>query len=132
SVRKGGNGNANLNGSLLCDHGSTLEQTFSNGCQTFYALNYDQWGTPICSSPTATCWKDITCSAYGPNDLPPQSTVNNPTPICIAAKNGEVQAFEKGVYNRFEDPNNGFGGCGKNYWPTTQAQADQLFKPVDQ
>ncbi len=132
SARKGGSGGANLNGSLLCDHGKTLAETFSTGCQTFYGLNYDVWGMPTCSANGVQCWKDIDWSSYGPSDLPPKSTVNNPLPICIAAKNGQVQAFQAGIYNRFEDPANGYGGCTPNYWPTTQAQADQFFLPVSQ
>ena len=133
STRKGGSGTANLNGSLLCDAGRTLEDTFTTGCQTAYALNYDTWGTtitPACS-PGALCWKDVRCTAYPPSSLPPASTVNNPTPICVAAKNGQVQAFQTGLYNRFESPSNGHNGCSPNSWPTTQAQADQFFKPVD-
>jgi Flp pilus assembly protein TadG len=131
-ARKGGTGTANLNGSLLCDAGRTLVDTFTTGCFTTYAVNYDTWGTTTTPPPTACtpgvkCWKDITCSAYPPSSLPPASTVNNPTPICIAAKNGQVQAFQAGVYNRWEDPANGFGGCTKNNWPTTQAEADIFF-----
>ena len=47
STRKGGTGTANLNGSLLCDSGRTLTDTFSTGCYTTYGLNYDEWGTAI-------------------------------------------------------------------------------------
>jgi len=132
AARKGGTGTANLNGSLLCPAGGTLTETFSTGCFTTYAVNFDTWGTTTTPPPTACtvgvkCWKDITCSQYPPSSLPPASTVNNPTPICIAAKNGQVQAFQAGVYNRWEDPANGFGGCTKNNWPTTQAEADVFF-----
>jgi hypothetical protein len=133
STRKGGSGTANLNGSLLCDSGRTLTDSFTSGCYTTYGLNYDKWGTaitPACS-PGAKCWKDVLCSAYPPSSLPPASYVNNPPPICVAAKNGQVQAFQSGIYNRFEDPANGFGGCSANNWPTTQAQADQFFKDPD-
>jgi Flp pilus assembly protein TadG len=133
STRKGGSGTANLNGSLLCDAGRTLVDSFSSGCYTTYGLNYDKWGTaitPACT-PGAKCWKDVLCSAYPPSSLPPASYVNNPPPICVAAKNGQVQAFQSGIYNRFEDPANGFGGCSANNWPTTQAQADQFFKDPD-
>jgi len=134
STRKGGTGTANLNGSLLCDSGRTLTDSFTTGCYTTYGLNYDKWGTaitPACS-PGAKCWKDVLCSAYPPSSLPPASYVNTPSPICVAAKNGQVQAFQSGLYNRFEDPANGFGGCSRNNWPTTQAQADQFFKdPAD-
>ena len=132
AARKDGSGTANLNGSLLCDHGRTLAETFSTGCYTTYGLNFDRWGTPTCSSTTAICWKDVLCSAYPPNSLPPLKTVNNPPPICVAAKNGQVQAFQSGVYNRFEDPANGHGGCTPNYWPKTQALADTFFLPVDE
>jgi Flp pilus assembly protein TadG len=133
STRKGGSGTANLNGSLLCDAGRTLVDSFTSGCYTTYGLNYDKWGTaitPACT-PGLKCWKDVLCSAYPPSSLPPASYVNNPPPICVAAKNGQVQAFQTGIYNRFEDPANGFGGCSQNNWPTTQAQADQFFKDPD-
>ena len=134
AARKGGSGTANLNGSLLCDSGRTLEDTFSSGCFTTYGLNYDKWGTsitPVCT-PGAKCWKDVKCVAYPPASLPPAQQVNNPPPICIAAKNGQVQAFQAGLYNRFEDPANGFSGCSRNNWPKTVAAADQFFKdPAD-
>ena len=129
AARKGGTGTANLNGSLLCDAGRTLEDSFSSGCFTTYALNYDKWGTsitPVCT-PGAKCWKDVKCAAYPPSSLPPASYVNNPPPICIAAKNGQVQAFQAGMYNRFEDPANGSGGCSPNNWPTTAGEATQFF-----
>ena len=55
-------------------------------------------------TPGVKCWKDVKCAAYPPSSLPPASYVNNPPPICVAAKNGQVQAFQAGMYNRFEDP----------------------------
>ena len=121
AARKGGSGTANLNGSLLCDSGRTLEDSFSSGCFTTYGLNFDKWGTsitPVCT-PGVKCWKDVKCAAYPPSSLPPASYVNNPPPICVAAKNGQVQAFQAGMYNRFEDPANGSRGCSRNNWPTT-------------
>jgi Flp pilus assembly protein TadG len=133
STRKGGSGTANLNGSLLCDSGRTLTDSFTTGCFTMYDRNYKKWGTqitPACS-PGVNCWKDVLCSAYPPSSLPPASYVNNPLPICIAAKNGQVQAFQAALYNRFEDPGNGYSGCSPNRWPKTQAEADQLFKDPD-
>jgi Flp pilus assembly protein TadG len=133
STRKGGSGTANLNGSLLCDSGRTLEESFTTGCLTMYDRNFKPWGnqiTPACS-PNVDCWKDVLCSAYPPSSLPPASYLNNPLPICVAAKNGQVQAFQAGIYNRFEDPANITGGCSRNNWPTTQAQADQFFKDKD-
>jgi hypothetical protein len=110
-----------------------LTDSFTSGCYTTYGLNYDKWGTaitPACA-PGTKCWKDVLCSAYPPSSLPPASYVNDPAPICVAAKNGQVQAFQSGIYNRFEDPANGYGGCSPNNWPTTQAQADQFFKDPD-
>ena len=134
AARKGGSGTANLNGSLLCDSGRTLEDTFSSGCFTTYGLNYDKWGTsitPVCT-PGAKCWKDVKCAAYPPSSLPPASYVNNPPPICVAAKNGQVQAFQAGIYNRFEDPANGFGGCSPNNWPKTDGRRDPVLQdPAD-
>ena len=131
AARKGGTGTANLNGSLLCDAGRTLEDSFSSGCFTTYGLNFDKWGTsitPVCT-PGVKCWKDVKCAAYPPSSLPPASYVNNPPPICIAAKNGQVQAFQAGMYNRFEDPANGHGGCSRNNWPTTHAHATSSSSP---
>jgi Flp pilus assembly protein TadG len=123
STRKGGSGTANLNGSLLCDAGRTLEETFETGCYTMYDYNYVST-TPPCS-PGAYCWKDVLCSAYPPSSLPPAT--EPPNPICIAAKNGQVQAFQAGLYDRFESPGNSTGGCSRNNWPTTQAEADAFF-----
>jgi Flp pilus assembly protein TadG len=133
STRKGGSGTANLNGSLLCDSGRTLEETFTTGCYTLYDYNYKQWGptaTPPCS-PGAYCWADVLCANYPPSSLPPASYYNDPKPICIAAKNGQVQAFQAGIYNRFEDPSNSAGGCSRNNWPKTSAEAFQFFKDQD-
>jgi hypothetical protein len=138
SARKNGSGNANLNGSLLCDAGRTLERSFVTGCYTTYGLNFDKWGVTTTPPPAtncapgAYCWKDVLCSQYPPNSLPPASTVNNPPPICIQGKNGKVDAFQKALYDRFEDPANGFGGCGPNNWPTDATTAANFFKPVDQ
>jgi hypothetical protein len=106
-----------------------LTDTFTTGCFTTYALNYKQWGptaTPPCT-PGAYCWKDVLCSAYPPSSLPP-ATYNGVPPICVAAKNGQVQAFQAGIYNRFEDPANGHGGCTPNNWPKTAAEAQQFLK----
>ena len=134
STRKGGSGTANLNGSLLCDSGRTLTDSFSSGCLTTYGLNYDEWGpsgTPPCA-PGFSCWKDVRCTAYPPSSLPPASYVNNPPPICVAAKNGQVQAFQAGIYNRFEDPANAYGGCTPNNWPTDPLLAPDFFKDPSQ
>ena len=78
-------------------------------------------------TPGVKCWKDVKCAAYPPSSLPPASYVNNPPPICVAAKNGQVQAFQAGMYNRFEDPANGFNGCSPNQWPKTASQATTFF-----
>ena len=134
STRKGGSGTANLNGSLLCDSGRTLAVTFSTGCYTTYALNFDQWGTSISprAHPVRTAGRTSSAWRYPPSSLPPAQYVNNPPPICIAAKNGQVQAFQAGIYNRFEDPANGYGGCSRNNWPTDATQAATFFNdPAD-
>ena len=82
--------------------------------------------------PGFSCWKDVKCVAYPPSSLPPAQYVNNPPPICISAKNGQVQAFQAGIYNRFEDPANGYGGCSRNNWPTNATQAATFFNdPAD-
>jgi hypothetical protein len=129
-ARATGDDQMSLNGALDCDHGDPLEVEFTNGCKTTYHLNYDKWGTPTCVSATAVCWKDITCELNKPGEytgqLPPLSYVNDPAPICVAAKAGKVEALQHGLVDRFEDP------CTPNHWPRTQAEADQFFKPVSQ
>jgi hypothetical protein len=132
----------NVNGALLCDHGRTLSATFKTGCFTTYALNYDKWGTGTTPYGTTTscpagvlCWEDVLCKKYSPPSpiaLPPPAFVNNPNPDCVAAKAGTVQALQAGIYDRWEDTNNGYGGCTPNYWPKTATEAQNFFKPVDE
>ena len=111
-----------LNQALDCDHPNAgLEDEVRDGCKTTYALNYDDFDN---DPTTPNTWNDITCSAYGTNDLPPPAYVNNPAPDCVAAKTGDVQAMQKGLHSRFETP------CTPNYWPSktaTQAQIDDFF-----
>jgi Flp pilus assembly protein TadG len=123
AARQSGNDQTALNGALDCDAGIKLDVEFQNGCQTFYGLNYKAWGTPTCPSAGVKCWKDISCSEYGPNDLPP-NVQPDPAPICVAPKGGTVADLEHGLFLRFENP------CSENWWPTTAAQAtDGRFDP---
>jgi len=103
-----------LNQALDCDTGVTFTNEITNGCQTWYTLNYDDWDD---NDATPKTWADITCSAYpNPSDLPPP-TFEPPTgeapPNCVAAKTGDVIAFRKGLAERFEKPT-----CTPNNWPT--------------
>ena len=110
--RKSGNLAQPLTQALDCDKGIKLELEVENGCQTFYALNYDDWDdNPV----TPKTWADIKCAQYGPNDLPPPFFINSPTPICVAPKGGTVQDMQKGLADRFETP------CTPNYWPSKNA-----------
>lgn len=115
-----------LNQALDCDAAPRkLSEEVRDGCQTYYALNYDDWDT---NTATPYTWADITCSAYGPNDLPPNSFVNNPTPNCVAAKTGDVTDMQKGLRDRFEAP------CTPNYWPeknATPAEITDFFLNYD-
>jgi hypothetical protein len=97
-----------LNQALDCDKGIPLKDEIEAGCQTSYALNYDNWDG---NTATPKTWADITCSAYGNGALPPDSTVNTPTPNCVAAKTGDVISFRQGLKARFETP------CAPNNWP---------------
>jgi Flp pilus assembly protein TadG len=107
-----------LNQALDCDHSPLkLSEEVRDGCQTYYSLNYDDFDkNPL----TPYTWADITCSAYGLNDLPPTSFVNDPTPNCISAKTGDVQDMQKGLHDRFEAP------CTPNYWPEADATVDEV------
>jgi Flp pilus assembly protein TadG len=111
-----------LNQALDCDHAPyNLEDEVRDGCRTKYAVNYDDFDN---DPSTPNTWNDITCSAYGTNDLPPAAFVNDPAPDCVAAKTGDVQAMQKGLHARFETP------CTPNYWPpknATQPQIDDFF-----
>jgi len=115
-----------LNQALDCDANAggqyNLDDEIANGCQTAYALNYDDWDK---DKTTPKTWADITCSAYGINDLPPPSFVNSPTPNCVAAKTGDVIAFRKGLADRFESP------CVPNNWPETADEIDDFFLNYD-
>jgi hypothetical protein len=115
-----------LNQALDCDHPNIkLQEEVRDGCKTTYAVNYDDWDN---DPTTPNTWADITCSAYGTNDLPPPNFVNNPTPNCVAAKTGDVTDMQKGLHDRFETP------CTPNNWPSknaTQAQIDDFFLNYD-
>ncbi len=115
-----------LNQALDCDANAgglyNLDDEIANGCQTTYALNYDDWDK---NKTTPKTWADITCSAYGINDLPPPTFENDPTPNCVAAKTGDVIAFRKGLAARFESP------CVPNNWPQTEDEIDDFFTNYD-
>ena len=72
-----------LNQALDCDAAPlNLEDEVRDGCETEYALNYDNWDK---DPSTPYTWDDITCSAYpSASDLPPPAFINDPTPNCIA------------------------------------------------
>lgn len=107
-----------LNQALNCDHSPlTLRDEVRDGCQTYYSLNYDDWDD---NPATPYTWADITCSAYGLNDLPPNAFVNNPSPNCVRAKTGDVTDMQKGLHDRFEDP------CTPNYWPNKNAPQTEI------
>jgi len=114
-----------LNQALDCDANAggqyNLDDEIANGCQTTYALNYADWDK---DKTTPKTWADITCSAYGINDLPPP-TFDGPAPNCVAAKTGDVIAFRKGLADRFESP------CVPNNWPETADEIDDFFLNYD-
>jgi Putative Flp pilus-assembly TadE/G-like len=108
-----------LNQALDCDKAVPLTDEVTNGCETSYGLNYYDWDN---DGDTPKTWADITCSGYGTGDLPPESTTNNPAPICVAAKTGDVIAFVKGLEARFEKP-----VCTPNNWPETEEEIVGFF-----
>ena len=108
-----------LNQALDCDKGIPLTDEIKNGCQTTYGLNYYDWDR---DDATPSTWADIICSQYGSGDLPPDSIENDPAPICVAAKTGDVIAFVKGLEERFEKPT-----CTPNNWPETADEIDDFF-----
>jgi hypothetical protein len=123
SNRNNNDTSQNLTGALDCDFQIKLELEVENGCQTFYALNYDDWDK---DPATPYTWKDVLCDTYvgsGSPPLPPKTFVTSPTPICVAPKGGTVQDMQKGLHGRFESP------CTPNYWPdknATQAEIDDF------
>jgi Flp pilus assembly protein TadG len=108
-----------LNQALDCDKGIPLPDEIRDGCQTAYGLNYYDWDN---DDDTPRTWADITCSQYGSGDLPPDSTENDPAPICVAAKTGDVISFVKGLKDRFETPS-----CTPNNWPETTEEIAEFF-----
>lgn len=108
-----------LNQALDCDKGIPLTDEIVDGCQTAYGLNYYDWDN---DDSTPRTWADITCSQYGTGDLPPESFENDPAPICVAAKTGDVISFVKGLEERFEKPS-----CTPNNWPETEEEIAEFF-----
>jgi hypothetical protein len=93
-----------------CDKGINFAQEIEDGCKTTYGVNYDDWSTPKDGTDE---WADIFCDSYGVGDLPPDSTINNPAPICVAVETGDkIGQFRQGLDKRFETPT-----CYQNNWP---------------
>ena len=93
-----------------CDKGINFAQEIEDGCKTTYGVNYDDWSTP---KDGIDEWADIFCDRYGVGDLPPDSTINNPAPICVAVETGDkIGQFRQGLDKRFETPT-----CYQNNWP---------------
>ncbi len=93
-----------------CDKGINFAQEIEDGCKTTYGVNYDDWSTP---KDGIDEWADIFCDGYGVGDLPPDSTINNPAPICVAVETGDkIGQFRQGLDKRFETPT-----CYQNNWP---------------
>ena len=93
-----------------CDKGINFAQEIEDGCKTTYGVNYDDWSTPKDGTDE---WADIFCNSYGVGDLPPDSTINNPAPICVAVETGDkIGQFRQGLDKRFETPT-----CYQNNWP---------------
>jgi Putative Flp pilus-assembly TadE/G-like len=97
-----------------CDMGVNFQQEIENGCQTTYALNYDDWSVP---KDGIKEWADILCDGYGVGDLPPATIAPIPAPICVAVETGDkIGQFRQGLSKRFETPT-----CWPNNWPDDQA-----------
>jgi hypothetical protein len=96
-----------------CDRGVNFATEIENGCQTTYALNYDDWSTP---KDGLDEWADLPCAGYGVGDLPPDSSYAGPAPICVAVETGDkIGQFRQGLSQRFETPT-----CWPNNWPEDQ------------
>jgi hypothetical protein len=96
-----------------CDKGNNFQTEIENGCETTYALNYDDWSSPKDGDKE---WSDIICDTYDVGDLPPDQIVNDPTPTCVAIETGDkIGQFRQGLTKRFETPT-----CWPNNWPKDQ------------
>jgi len=96
-----------------CDKTNNFQTEIEFGCETTYALNYDDWAP----KDGVKAWADIICETYAVGDLPPDEIVNDPTPICVAAETGDkIGQFRQGLSKRFETPE-----CWENNWPEDQA-----------
>ena len=84
-----------------CDKGINFAQEIEDGCKTTYGVNYDDWPPKDGDRRVA----DIFCDEHGVGDLPPDSTINNPAPICVAVETGDkIGQFRQGLDKRFETP----------------------------
>jgi hypothetical protein len=96
-----------------CDKHNNFQVEITNGCETTYGLNYDDWSSPKNGTKE---WADIQCTGYDVGDLPPDSISNNPAPICVAVETGDkIGQFRQGLSHRFETPD-----CHPNNWPQDQ------------
>ena len=99
-----------------CDKHNNFQAEIEKGCETTYALNYDDWSNP---RDGVKEWADILCDTYDVGDLPPDQIVNDPTPICVAIETGDkIGQFRQGLSKRFETPT-----CHPNNWPKDQPPA---------
>jgi hypothetical protein len=111
-----------LNQALDCDKPFNFAEEIENGCQTTYALNYDDFDGDGIKE-----WADILCAAYDTRDLPPDSFVNDPTPNCVAVQTGDALGpFRRGLHERFESPE-----CTPNNWPQEEDEIAGFFTDHD-
>lgn len=93
-----------------CDRGVNFQQEIEEGCATTYRLNYDDWSEPADGTDE---WADIFCDGYSVGDLPPDTTMTTPPPMCVAVETGDkIGQFRQGLSKRFETPE-----CWPNNWP---------------
>ena len=96
-----------------CDKSVNFQTEIENGCNTTYALNYDDWSNP---KDGIKEWADILCDTYDVGDLPPDTITPDPPPICVAVETGDkIGQFRTGLTKRFETPT-----CWPNNWPKDQ------------
>ena len=96
-----------------CDKGVNFQEEITNGCQTTYGLNYDDWSSPKDGTKE---WADIMCDGYNVGDLPPDTISPKPAPDCVAVETGDkIGQFRQGLSHRFETPT-----CHPNNWPQDQ------------
>ena len=103
-------GTGSLNQALQCDKQLQLEDMVRDGCKTPYQVNT----------------RDLVCTPYTVNNLPPNLPPPdpNPWPDCIQAKTGDVTAMSKGLHSRFEDPPPPKTPCPENKWKQYRANGE--------